>query len=80
MRLIQSPDLRAPPLLPWARIPRDLSGTAGPVCRTLSARVAVGRAAATLVSEPADEFPICDRCKKINKTAQWYPLTKHKKS
>ena len=27
-----------------------------------------------------DLFPICDNCKSINKTAQWYPLTKHKKS
>ncbi len=29
---------------------------------------------------PGDQFPTCDNCKKINKTAQWYPLTKHKKS
>lgn len=27
-----------------------------------------------------DLFPVCENCKKINKTAQWYPLTKHKKS
>ncbi len=25
-------------------------------------------------------FPVCDNCRKINKAAQWYPLTKHKKS
>ncbi|MFL6437474.1 MAG: hypothetical protein ACJ71Q_07840 [Terriglobales bacterium] len=27
-----------------------------------------------------DRFPVCDNCKSINKSAQWYPLTKHKKS
>jgi hypothetical protein len=27
-----------------------------------------------------DTFPVCENCKKINKTGQWYPLTKHKKS
>jgi hypothetical protein len=27
-----------------------------------------------------EKFPVCESCKKINKTAQWYPLTKHKKS
>ena len=29
---------------------------------------------------PGAEFPVCENCKKINKAAQWYPLTKHKKS
>jgi hypothetical protein len=29
---------------------------------------------------PGQQFPVCDNCKKINKSAQWYPLTKHKKS
>jgi hypothetical protein len=26
------------------------------------------------------EFPECEQCKKIKKPAQWYPLTKHRKS
>ena len=30
--------------------------------------------------KPGEQFPVCDNCKKINKTPQWYPLTKHKKS
>jgi hypothetical protein len=31
-------------------------------------------------AKPGEQFPVCDNCKKIHKTAQWYPLTKHKKS
>jgi hypothetical protein len=30
--------------------------------------------------KPGEQFPVCDNCKKINKSAQWYPVTKHKKS
>jgi hypothetical protein len=29
---------------------------------------------------PGQQFPECDNCKKIHKAAQWYSLTKHKKS
>jgi hypothetical protein len=31
-------------------------------------------------ANPGEQFPPCDNCKKIHKTAQWYPVTKHKKS
>jgi hypothetical protein len=31
-------------------------------------------------AKPGEQFPVCDNCKKINKSAQWYPVTKHKKS
>lgn len=30
--------------------------------------------------KPGEQFPECDNCKKIHKSAQWYPVTKHKKS
>jgi len=30
--------------------------------------------------KPGEQFPDCDNCKKIHKSAQWYPVTKHKKS
>jgi len=30
--------------------------------------------------EPGNNFPVCESCKAIRKTAQWYPLTKHRKS
>jgi hypothetical protein len=30
--------------------------------------------------KPGEQFPVCDNCKKINKSAQWYQVTKHKKS
>lgn len=30
--------------------------------------------------KPGEQFPVCENCKKINKAAQWYPVTKHKKS
>ncbi|MGA9389769.1 MAG: hypothetical protein WBV69_04910 [Candidatus Sulfotelmatobacter sp.] len=30
--------------------------------------------------KPGELFPVCDNCKKIGKTAQWYPTTRHKKS
>ncbi len=29
---------------------------------------------------PGATFPLCENCSKINKAAQWYPLTKHRKS
>jgi hypothetical protein len=30
--------------------------------------------------KPGEQFPACETCKKIHKAAQWYPVTKHKKS
>jgi hypothetical protein len=30
--------------------------------------------------KPGEQFPVCDNCQKINKAAQWYQVTKHKKS
>ena len=24
--------------------------------------------------KPGEQFPVCDNCKKINKSAQWYPV------
>ena len=29
---------------------------------------------------PGARFPVCEQCKTINKTAQWYPVTRHRKS
>lgn len=30
--------------------------------------------------EVGSKFPVCTACEKINKAAQWYPLSKHRKS
>jgi hypothetical protein len=30
--------------------------------------------------KPGEQFPVCDNCKKIRKAAQWYPVTRHRKS
>jgi len=30
--------------------------------------------------EVGSRFPVCENCKKIRKSAQWYPLTEHRKS
>ena len=33
-----------------------------------------------IMLKPGEMFPDCENCKKINKSAQWYPIRKHKKS